>query len=384
MDRKIEQPREEGRDGGEEEDGRIKDRLQVECRDRDTERNTTMSTDQGPGIVLQHNTTPGGAGAALTPASGSSVVADQRAALNVIREFLKSKTSFDVLPVSYRLIVFDTSLLVKRALNVLLQNSIVSAPLWNSKTSKFSGLLTASDFLNIVHYASTCPDQSTNLSDTLTLDGLANIGSMSGSSALDTCSIHPSRSLYDACVKMINSSARRIPLIDRDEETMREIVVSVLTQYRILKFVSMNCRETRFLLQPLRDLHIGRTTDLCHARLSTPIEDVINLLIQHQISSVPILDDDNKLINVYEAVDLLLLVKGGVYADLSLTVGEALLRRSDDFEGVYTCTLDDTLFVVLETIRKSRLHRLFVLDNDGKLLGVMTLGDILKYILFSE
>jgi CBS domain-containing protein len=314
----------------------------------------------------------------------ASIPSDQRAALNVIREFLKSKTSFDVLPVSYRLIVFDTSLLIKRALNVLLQNSIVSAPLWNSKISKFAGLLTASDFLNIVHYAATNPDQSINLSETLTLDGLTNIGSMSGSSALDTCSIHPFRSLYDACVKMINSSARRIPLIDRDEETKREIVVSVLTQYRILKFVSMNCRETRFLLQPLKDLNIGTSTNLCHARLNTSIGEVINLLIQHHISSVPILDDDNKLINVYEAVDLLSLIKGGVYADLSLSVGEALLRRTDDFEGVYTCTLSDSLFVVLETIRKSRLHRLFVLDEEGKLLGVMTLGDILKYILFSE
>lgn len=316
--------------------------------------------------------------------SVSTISSEQRTALNIIREFLKSKTSFDVLPVSYRLIVFDTSLLVKRALNVLLQNSIVSAPLWNSKTSKFSGLLTASDFLNIVHYASSNPDQSVNLSETLTLDGLSNIGSMSGSSALDTCSIHPFRSLYDACAQMINSSARRIPLIDRDEETKREIVVSVLTQYRILKFVSMNCRETRFLLQPLRELNIGSNSNICHARLNTPIGDVINLLIQHHISSVPILDDDNKLINVYEAVDLLSLVKGGVYVDLNLSVGEALLRRSDDFEGVYTCTLEDSLFVLLETIRKSRLHRLFVLDNEGKLLGVMTLGDILKYILFSE
>lgn len=312
-----------------------------------------------------------------------SLAADQKAALNIIREFLKSKTSFDVLPVSYRLIVFDTSLLVKRALNVLLQNSIVSAPLWNSKISKFAGLLTASDFLNIVHYAANNPDQSVNLSETLTLDGLANIGSMSGSSALDTCSIHPFRSLYDACVEMIKSSARRIPLIDRDEETQREIVVSVLTQYRILKFVSMNCRETRFLLQPLRELNIGTSSNLCHARLNTSIGEVINLLIEHQISSVPILDDDNKLINVYEAVDLLSLIKGGVYADPSLSVGEALLKRTDDFEGVYTCTLADSLFVVLETIRKSRLHRLFVLDDEGKLLGIMTLGDILKYILFS-
>lgn len=37
----------------------------------------------------------------------------------------------------------------------------------------------------------------------------------------------------------------------------------------------------------------------------------------------------DKLVNVFEAVDVIALIKGGVYDDLSLTVGEALLKRSD-------------------------------------------------------
>lgn len=35
------------------------------------------------------------------------------------------------------------------------------------------------------------------------------------------------------------------------------------------------------------------------------------------------------VINVFEAVDVITLIKGGVYDDLTLTVGEALLKRSD-------------------------------------------------------
>lgn len=34
------------------------------------------------------------------------------------------------------------------------------------------------------------------------------------------------------------------------------------------------------------------------------------------------------LYNVFEAVDVVTLIKGGVYDDLSLTVGEALKKRS--------------------------------------------------------
>jgi hypothetical protein len=36
--------------------------------------------------------------------------------------FLRQHTAYDVLPVSYRLIVFDTRLLVKKALDALVQN----------------------------------------------------------------------------------------------------------------------------------------------------------------------------------------------------------------------------------------------------------------------
>lgn len=33
--------------------------------------------------------------------------------------------------------------------------------------------------------------------------------------------------------------------------------------------------------------------------------------------------------NVFEAVDVILLIKGGMYDELNLTVGEALQKRSD-------------------------------------------------------
>lgn len=35
------------------------------------------------------------------------------------------------------------------------------------------------------------------------------------------------------------------------------------------------------------------------------------------------------VINVFEAVDVITLIKGGVYDDLNLNVGEALQKRSD-------------------------------------------------------
>jgi 5'-AMP-activated protein kinase regulatory gamma subunit len=84
---------------------------------------------------------------------------DQLQGLHVIRDFLKVHTSYDVLPLSFRLIILDTGLPIKKAINILTQNSIVSAPLWDSKTSRFAGILTSTDFINVIQYYCQFPDE---------------------------------------------------------------------------------------------------------------------------------------------------------------------------------------------------------------------------------
>ena len=143
-----------------------------------------------------------------------------------------------------------------------------------------------------------------------------------GVKPIETISIHPDRPVYEACRKMLESRARRIPIVDSDDETRRTMVVSVITQYRILKFIAVNVKETQKLRKPLKELNVGTSMD-------TPVMDVIHMLVKKSISSVPILDRAGTVLNVFEAVDVITLIKGGVYDDLNLTVGDALLKRSD-------------------------------------------------------
>ena len=105
------------------------------------------------------------------------------------------------------------------------------------------------------------------------------------------------------------------------------------------------------------------------------------------------------VLNVFEAVDVIALIKGGVYDDLNLTVGDALLKRSDvcdsgrgritcfiandtqDFPGIFTCSLHDNMSTIYDTIRRSRVHRFIVIDEESKLQGVVTLSDVLEHTL---
>ena len=222
----------------------------------------------------------------------------------------------------------------------------MSAPLWDSKTSTFAGLLTTSDYINVIQYYWQNPDALAAV-DQFRLNSLrgmslllqagkdftrlqpSEIEKAIGVAPLETVSISPSRPLYDACRRMLQSRARRIPLVDVDDETQRDMVVSVVTQYRILKFVAVNVKEHSMLRKPIREVGVGTFEGLATAMMDTPVMDVIHLLVKHSISSVPILDADGRVANVFEAVDVITLIKGGVYDDLNLSVGDALLKRSD-------------------------------------------------------
>jgi hypothetical protein len=136
---------------------------------------------------------------------------------------------------------------------------------------------------------------------------------------------------------MLESRARRIPIVDSDDETRRTMVVSVITQYRILKFIAVNVKETQKLRKPLKELNVGTYEDLATASMDTPVMDVIHMLVRKSISRYgrltglcwARLTSTGTVLNVFEAVDVIALIKGGVYDDLSLTVGDALLKRSD-------------------------------------------------------
>lgn len=180
---------------------------------------------------------------------------------------------------------------------------------------------------------------------------------------------------------MLKTRARRIPLVDIDDETQREMVVSVITQYRILKFIAVNVNDTCYLRKTVREIGLGTYGKLQYGNMDTQVIDLIHMMVEHNISSVPIVDEQHRVINVFEVVDVIPLIKNGAYDELNTTVGEALQRRPDDFAGIYVCTEHDRLEAIFDTIRKSRVHRLTVIDEDNRLKGVISLSDIMKYIL---
>ena len=131
--------------------------------------------------------------------------------------------------------------------------------------------------------------------DKFLLSNLKEVERAVGVHPIETVSINPERPLYDACRKMLASRARRIPLLSEDSQTGRPMVTSVITQYRILKFIAVNTQHvTVNLRKPLHTIKLGSFKDIVTCGMDTIVIDVIHDMVKRSISSVPIVTSEGR------------------------------------------------------------------------------------------
>lgn len=69
------------------------------------------------------------------------------------------------------------------------------------------------------------------------------------------------------------------------------------------------------------------------------------------------------------------------YNDLDVSLKKANEHRNAWFEGVQKCCLDETLYTIMERIVRAEVHRLVVVDENTKVIGIISLSDILLYLV---
>lgn len=135
-----------------------------------------------------------------------------------------------------------TQVQIYRLLIKLYSIGIVSAPLWSSEDQKFAGMLTVADFINLIqyYYTHSSVEDAFREIESFELAHLRNVEKLVGAPAPQLVSMDPMATLYDACRMLAESRVHRVPLLDIEPETGTKMIVSVITQYRILKFIASN------------------------------------------------------------------------------------------------------------------------------------------------
>lgn len=66
---------------------------------------------------------------------------------------------------------------------------------------------------------------------------------------------------------------------------------------------------------------------------------------------------------------------------MDVSLRKANEHRNAWFEGVQKCILDETLYVIMERIVRAEVHRLVITDDTHKVIGIISLSDILYHLV---
>ncbi len=113
-------------------------------------------------------------------------------------------------------------------------------------------------------------------------------------------------------------------------------------------------------------------TDLITVKIKTPIYDAIRTLVEHNITGLPVINDDNSLAGIISEKDMLKLLY-----DIEDKPG-----RVEDFmtENIHTFEPEDSLIDLCDCFIKNQFRRVPIVEND-QLVGIVSRKDLIRYIL---
>ncbi|XP_022667182.1 5'-AMP-activated protein kinase subunit gamma-2-like isoform X7 [Varroa destructor] len=320
-------------------------------------------------------------------------------------KFFRYYHCYDLIPLSAKLVVFDTQLQVKKAFFALESNGVRAAPLWDSAQQQFVGMLTISDFIQMLRKYYRNPQLQMDELEQHKIDTWRTV--LTNMQRL-LVSIGPDASLCDAIIALIHQRVHRLPVIDPQTGN----VLYVLTHKRILRFLFLyfyDLPHSTYLDKSIRELNVGTFENIATCTPDTPLIVALDTFVERRVSALPVVANDGRVVDIYAKFDVINLAAEKTYSKLDMSVGQALEFRNEFFEGVLTCSADDSLLEldkyinrvkdfgiqvygtvcdqsspeVMKKIVVAEVHRLVIADDNGCCVGIVSLSDILLFLVLN-
>ncbi|XP_042162818.1 5'-AMP-activated protein kinase subunit gamma-3b isoform X2 [Oncorhynchus tshawytscha] len=283
---------------------------------------------------------------------------------NVYTKFMRNHCCYDAIPTSSKLVIFDTTLQVKKAFFALVANGVRAAPLWDNKLQCFVGMLTITDFINILHrYWQSPLVEIYELEEHKIEDCREELLKYSNHTLI---SITPDSSLFDAIYSLLKYKIHRLPVIDPESGN----VLHILTHKRILKFLHIfgtMIPKPRYLQKRIEEVDIGTFKQIATVRETDTVYDALAIFVQRRVSALPVVNEEGKIKALYSRFDVI----------------EAISSRACCVDGVLKCYPHETLETIIDRIAKAEVHRLVLVDKDDVVGGIVSLSDLLQALVLT-
>ncbi|KAL3538120.1 hypothetical protein ACH5RR_001486 [Cinchona calisaya] len=330
--------------------------------------------------------------------------------------FLSTHTAYELLPDSGKVIALDVNLPVKQAFHILHEQGISVAPLWDFRNGQFVGVLSALDFILILQELG---NHGSNLTEeeleTHTISAWKE-GKLHLTRQIDgnlrsyqRHLVHagPYDSLKDVTVKLLQNKVATIPIIhSSSQDGLFPQLLHLASLSGILKCICRHFRHSSsslpILQQPICSFALGTWVPkigdsngkpLAILKPNASLNAALCLLVQAEVSSIPIVDDNDSLQDIYCRSDITSLAKDRAYAQIrldELSIRQALQLGQDAnapyglFNGqrCHMCLRSDPLHKVMERLAVPGVRRLVIVEAGSKRVeGIISLSDVFKFLL---
>lgn len=330
--------------------------------------------------------------------------------------FLSQHTAYELLPESGKVVALDVNLPVKEAFHILYEQGIPVAPLWDSSKGQFVGVLSAIDFILILrelgtHGSNLMEKELETHSILAWKDGKSRMcGQIDGNGKLNQrVLVHagPFDSLKDLALKILEKKVSTVPVIQPSlSDGSFPQLLHLASLSGILKCICRHFKHSSsslpILQQPICSIPLGtwvpkigeaNARPFAILRQHASLGAALSLLVQGEVSSVPIVDDNHSLIDIYSRSDITSLAKGRAYAHIQLdgmSIHQALQleQQASSSHGTLNgqkcqmCLPSDPLQKVMERLANPGVRRLVIVEAGSKRVeGIITLSDIFRFLL---
>jgi 5'-AMP-activated protein kinase regulatory gamma subunit len=305
-------------------------------------------------------------------------------------DLLSTTTIAEVIPEKQKLLKIDSRLIIPKTLQILVNHNIYSAPVVDIQNNQLLGFI---DMVDIVECLIQIISETELLGedfDIYTLDAKEKQFSEQGTMKVTDLSKRNPLYTLEGHLPLVKA------LFMFKEKGVHRVCVgkgnsiqNVLTESAVIDWLNKNANSFSTLFSKTVDeLNLG-LKDVISIKENEKAIEAFKLMSKHRITAVAVVDDNGVLKTAVSAKDLRIISAqrkmffARLYDTTRNFAAEAHkgIKDIDTSQPTLSCTKKSTLGQVVSTLATYRRHRVFIIDNEGKPIGVISLGDVLATLL---
>jgi len=300
---------------------------------------------------------------------------------NKFLQLLSRFTAADIPLSKPKVVELTTGVTPNEGFQVLLENQILSAPVWDDKAKQYTGFLDMRDLVSFVVFSA---DQNLLVP---CLSDIVSQGMKMFQQAVDSVTVtylskrHPIHPITESTrldeVARLLCTFKRLPVLNGDGKA-----INIISQSSLLAFLDRHHKEVESeLVVKINEIEIG-SRGMYKVPMTASALDTFRLMEKRNLSGLAVVDQTGKLVGNTSGRDLKLFVQK--QETLEQPIMQFLNKIRQESIDIKSPTIsvreNETLKMVVAKLAATKIHRVFVTTPEYTPIRVVSVQDIIKYI----